>query len=248
MNRITNACFQYVLGTAAGLAAVLAMLVLACAFLTVNGCSADSHSRRIDSQPVPRFPIPLPEFAQPSPEPLMAGIVRVMGCDGGMGSGSIIRRENGMTYVLTAAHVVEGGDTLCFIEGLPGTVTAISGSWDVALVQTPLLGELPILQLDLGLGYMGQPVHAAGWGGYAHTQWAIRTEGTIAGHIAGKILYDGGVTPGMSGGPLLTSDNKIIGVCSDVIPSWNAPNPSLSRFVPAWAAQRFLDQISQKGN
>jgi S1-C subfamily serine protease len=145
----------------------------------------------------------------------------------GLGSGFAVARspkENGL--VVTNRHVVEGSETpqVSFDGGdttIRGKIVYIDPENDIAVLEAPYpLPGLPFAatyadaQTVIALGYPGTNT-----GGYFQT-----TRGSISnscakesGFVAGGsttcwIQHTASIDLGLSGGPLLTLDNKVIGI------------------------------------
>jgi hypothetical protein len=150
------------------------------------------------------------------------------------GSGTIIDRSGSAALVLTCAHVFEGGGgkgriqvTLFESNGgrkLAGHLLAMDRERDVALVRVDSAGEVsPIRLAEKGHAVrVGEEMIVAGCdlGGKPS---ARQTKVTALNRFYGRATVEVAAVPrdGRSGGPLVTSDSRVVGVCHGVNPMEN---------------------------
>ena len=144
----------------------------------------------------------------------------------GTGSGVVISSSNGVSRILTNAHVVEGHQevTLNFLNHPPSTGTVIKvGSQDqlrddLALLTTSLGGFSvakisPLLSIGENVFVIGSP--SLGEGSDTVLGWSL-TKGIVsnidpAGE-KGIFQTDAGINSGNSGGPIFNSKGCVIGI------------------------------------
>jgi len=144
----------------------------------------------------------------------------------GSGSGFVISSDG---YIVTNSHVIEGTNSLSviFADGseLDATVKGTDPSTDIAVIKV-FDGELSTLQLaDSGLLEPGQIAIAIGNPmGLQHTvtTGVVSATGRSLRATNGRLIddiiqTDAALNPGNSGGPLLNSEGKVIGVNTAVI-------------------------------
>lgn len=144
-----------------------------------------------------------------------AAIVQVL-CqqEAGITAGTAVQIDPGA--FITAAHVVLNGT--CYVQGIPIVVTTLDKDRDFAtFTSRPVPG---VYSVDCS-GYKREEIYLAR--GYAFGQaqlWAqpIASSGWVLKH---RTAFTGDVFPGMSGGPVITYEGKVIGIV-------NALNPTLS--------------------
>ncbi len=127
--------------------------------------------------------------------------------------------------VATAFHVIQGevAPTVTLSDGteLPARVVAWDEQWDLALLKLPRPTKAEPLQI-IGEGQtrVGDPVATIGnpWGAEQRKLpdstapvWAL-SHGIVSAPPGDLIQTDAPVNPGNSGGPLLTSGGRVIGV------------------------------------
>ncbi len=171
---------------------------------------------------------------------------------GGSGSGFLFTPDG---FLLTNHHVVRGSGRVGF-----GSTTAVrspagsSGAdpWtDVAVVQAEASG-LPHAELGESAGLrVGQLVVAIGSPfGFDSTVTAGvisalgRTLRSITGHLVDNVIQtDAALNPGNSGGPLLDSRGRVIGINTAVIQSAQG----ICFAIPINMAKRIIPQLMQHG-
>lgn len=144
----------------------------------------------------------------------------------GSGSGFVISSDG---YIVTNSHVIEGTESVSviFADGseLDATVKGTDPSTDIAVIKV-FDGELSTLQLaDSGLLEPGQIAIAIGNPmGLQHTvtTGVVSATGRSLRATNGRLIddiiqTDAALNPGNSGGPLLNSEGKVIGVNTAVI-------------------------------
>lgn len=168
------------------------------------------------------------------------GSVLLLLCEGengrkGIGTGSVLRRQGGDGFVLTNTHVVAGARA-CFAAVKPAGNTPVGGNTQLLAVQVVAIDAsrdlaiafvkaLPEHVMPLPLGAIddvavGQEVHAIG---HPHQLYWSYTRGVVS-QIRPKFTMEKGafvadviqtqtpISPGNSGGPLLSSAGKLVGV------------------------------------
>lgn len=137
----------------------------------------------------------------------------------GVGTGFFVHREDGQNmYVLTCAHVVDGADSVTILLPLlggtehPATVLSFVPQYDIAVLVTKKLPQTSTLPIGASTTLkLGQPLTAVG---YPLGQTAIKvSDGVYAGFQA-ALQHTVSISPGNSGGPLISADGSVVGVNS----------------------------------
>ncbi len=175
---------------------------------------------------------------------------------GGSGSGFYITPDG---YLLTNCHVVQAGGDDARVHAvldddtmLPARVVGTDADTDLALLHAPGAQRLPHLDLgDSAAVRVGQVAIAIGSPlGLTHTV----TTGVVSALgrslrapngrlIDGMIQTDASLNPGNSGGPLLDTRSRVIGVNTAIV----AGAQSLCLAVPANTAQAVTVELLQHG-
>jgi S1-C subfamily serine protease len=168
---------------------------------------------------------------------------------GGVGSG-VIYDSSGL--ILTAAHVVEGADTVTvrFADGeqVEGTVVGGTSGADVAVVQVDRT-DLPAAEMALDdEPQVGQMAIAVG------SPWGLQgtvTAGIISavdqaipqGNSARAVLQtDAAINPGNSGGPLVDREGRVIGINVSIF-SVSGANDGVGFAVPIDVAHDIAERV-----
>ena len=179
---------------------------------------------------------------------IMPSVVQIQAGQG-VGSG-VIYDSNGL--ILTAAHVVEGVDTVTvrFADGeqVEGTVRGGTSGADVAVVEVDRTG-LPAAELALDDDpQVGQMAIAVG------SPWGLQgtvTSGIISavdqaipqGTSARAVLQtDAAINPGNSGGPLVDRQGRVIGINVSIF-SLSGANDGVGFAVPIDIAHDIAESI-----
>ncbi len=179
---------------------------------------------------------------------IMPSVVQIQAGQG-VGSG-VIYDSNGL--ILTAAHVVEGVDTVTvrFADGeqVEGTVRGGTSGADVAVVEVDRTG-LPAAELALDDDpQVGQMAIAVG------SPWGLQgtvTSGIISavdqaipqGTSARAVLQtDAAINPGNSGGPLVDRQGRVIGINVSIF-SLSGANDGVGFAVPIDIAHEISESI-----
>jgi S1-C subfamily serine protease len=183
---------------------------------------------------------------------IMPSVVQIQtgsGPESGVGSG-VIYDSNGL--ILTAAHVVEGQDTVTvrFADGeqVEGTVVGGTAGADVAVVEVDRTG-LPAAKLALeDEPQVGQMAIAVG------SPWGLQgtvTAGIISavdqaipqGGTARAVLQtDAAINPGNSGGPLVDREGRVIGINVSIF-SLSGANDGVGFAVPIDVAHDIAERV-----
>ncbi|HEX2141885.1 MAG TPA: trypsin-like peptidase domain-containing protein [Candidatus Limnocylindria bacterium] len=176
---------------------------------------------------------------------------------GGLGSGVIYSADG---LILTNEHVVRGADEVevGFADGKreAGTVVAEDPVTDLALVQVERTG-LPAAEFEPSLPRVGELAVVIGSPlGFANTA----TAGIISGlhrEIPGSasnsqslvdlIQTDAPISPGNSGGAVVNSEGKVIGISEAYIPP-QAGAVALGFAIPAANAMEVAEQLRDDGS
>ena len=174
------------------------------------------------------------------------------------GSGFVIDDDG---HILTNAHVVEGAEDISVEIGDDGEqreakLVGADPSSDVALLDVEEDDELTSLELgDSGAVSVGDPVVAIGNPfGLDRTV----TSGIVSAKarqitapngfsISDVIQTDAAVNPGNSGGPLLDSAGRVIGINSQIA-SNSGSNDGVAFAVPIETARDVVDQLLEDGS
>ncbi|OIQ80588.1 putative serine protease HtrA [mine drainage metagenome] len=185
------------------------------------------------------------------------------------GSGSIIRSQANLSYILTNNHVIAealtgGTITVEFEDGstIPGTVVGHDNAYDLAVVKV-LKGNLPTVTLgdssSIAIGdsvvAVGSPLGLSGTvtsGIISALNRPVTTTGGsgIEAYID-ALQTDAAVNPGNSGGPLVDSQGQVIGVNSAIATLSSGASQSgsigLGFAIPINQAKRVSDEIISTG-
>ena len=184
---------------------------------------------------------------------------------GGSGSGSVIRTTSNISYIVTNNHVIEsaanGGSIEVELnngEVLTGTIVGRDSEYDLAVVSVRK-GNLPVIvQGDSSAVSIGDAVVAFGsplglsgtvTSGIVSALNRPVTTGSrnIASYID-AIQTDAAINQGNSGGPLVDSQGRIVGVNSAIAAVGGVPgNIGIGFAIPFNQAKRVIDEIISTG-
>jgi S1-C subfamily serine protease len=151
----------------------------------------------------------------------------------GVGTGFFISPPNvnqDYLYVLTCSHVVDSADTVTIMLPLlglsehPASVLGLVPEYDIAVLAVPANTLLQVSPLPLGKSdelKLGQKLTAVG---YPLGQTAIKVSDGVYAGFQEKLQHTVSISPGNSGGPLMTEDGSVVGVNSSGILSPEASN------------------------
>jgi putative serine protease PepD len=186
---------------------------------------------------------------------------------GGTGSGSVIRTNSTISYIVTNNHVIENAATGGTIdvelnngEVLTGTIVGRDSEYDLAVVSVKK-GNLPaIAQGDSSAVSIGDAVVAFGSplglsgtvtsGIISALNRPVTTGSTSIASYIDAIQTDAAINPGNSGGPLVDSQGRIVGVNSAIatLGSGSASgNIGLGFSIPFNQAKRIINEIIATG-
>ncbi len=181
---------------------------------------------------------------------ILPSVVQIQTGGGGVGSG-VIYDSSGL--ILTAAHVVEGADTVTvrFADGeqVEGAVVGGTTGADVAVVQVDR-ADLPAAELALDdQPQVGQMAIAVG------SPWGLQgtvTSGIISAvdqaipqgdNSARAVLQtDAAINPGNSGGPLVDREGRVIGINVSIF-SLSGANDGVGFAVPIDVAHDIAERV-----
>jgi putative serine protease PepD len=186
---------------------------------------------------------------------------------GGTGSGSVIRTNSTISYIVTNNHVIENAATGGTIEVelnngevLTGTIVGRDSEYDLAVVSVRK-GNLPVIvQGDSSAVSIGDAVVAFGSplglsgtvtsGIISALNRPVTTGSTSIASYIDAIQTDAAINPGNSGGPLVDSQGRIVGVNSAIATLGSgsaAGNIGLGFSIPFNQARRIINEIISTG-
>ncbi len=195
-------------------------------------------------------------------EPALPSIVRIgtLNRDGdnnlrlsGIGSGAVINAKNG--HVITNAHVVDNGES--FIINLPdgrvvqAKLTGIDVATDIAVLQADDM-RVPALQsADSDRLRVGDVVFAVGYPLGLEQSLSFGVVSGLGRTSSGDglqdfIQTDAAINSGNSGGPLLDSQGRLIGINTSIV-SRSGGNNGIGFSVPIALAKQVTDQLIEYG-
>ncbi|KKL96784.1 hypothetical protein LCGC14_1841030 [marine sediment metagenome] len=178
----------------------------------------------------PYRPLPVPRVPIESFDTLRSLGVYVVRTTSEYGSGFGSGFSVSDTLIVTAHHVIRDVETI-LVDGEVAEVIAFDRKTDVAVLRVP---SHPRPHLEFADPAIGDKARAVGYAGYHGKPWVMIVPGQVAGFVDGYVTFAGGVGSGMSGGPLLDTEGRVIGLASHAFMwrQWGTPNPTLANFVP----------------
>lgn len=216
------------------------------------------------SHPKPGSPLPEPLSGNSEPpkceqafiervyKATKPSVVRITRPDGGLGTGFVFHTQK---YVATALHVVDLGRGVR-VE-FPGgrtteaEVVAVDDDHDLAILELEEPAEAPPLQPRWNVE-VGAPIVAIGnpYGDLARFSRELEgllnfsvSQGIVSAKSDSYIQTDAVLSPGNSGGPMLTCDGQVIGVADRLLESrigFGVPVIHLSHLVGKIGHRRYL--------
>lgn len=190
----------------------------------------------------------IPQLVSPS----VVNVRTSRGRGEGQGSGVIVDKEG---YIVTNNHVVDGLETaeIHFSDGrsAPASVIGVDPLTDIAVLKTEIGNLIPAEWGDSDTLEVGDLVWALGspFGlEKSLTQGVLSAKerrGITGTRVIQEFLQtDAAVNPGNSGGPLVNSEGKVIGINTAIIgPSYQG----ISFAIPSELAKASYDQIRDHG-
>lgn len=176
----------------------------------------------------------------------------------GSGSGAIIDHQG---HVITNYHVVEGADTievtLASNNIYPATLVGGDKEHDVAVLRieapqedlTPItMGSSSDLRVGQRAFVLGNPF---GWDGTLTTGIISSLNRDLPSRIAGRqmrslIQTDAAMNPGNSGGPMLNTNGRMIGMCV-AIATKTGQNAGVGFAIPIDRIKRIVPELIENG-
>ena len=171
----------------------------------------------------------------------------------GIGSGAVIDSEKG--YVITNAHVVTGGDG--FLVNLPdgrvaeGRLIGIDTPTDIAVVQADDLRVSAVKRANSDNLRVGDVVFAVGYPLGLEQSLSLGVISGLGRSSSGERLQDfiqtdAAINSGNSGGPLLDSRGRLVGVNTAILSKGGGSN-GIGFSVPSILAFQVADQLIEHG-
>jgi len=251
---------------------VRALVAAAIALLFVSGTASAQEEPQ---QELPATPPPVPPRPRPPVAPAQGGdrappceqafiehvykatrpsVVRITRPDGSLGTGFVFHSNK---HVATALHVVDLGRELKveFPGGkqVSAEVVAVDERHDLALLELSEPTDAPPLVPRFNVN-IGAPILAIGNPYGDLTRYVDELEGLLnfsvsQGIVSAKsdayIQTDAALSPGNSGGPMLTCDGRVVGVADKLLESrigFGVPVTHLQKLVPKIRETKYRGQ------
>ena len=191
-----------------------------------------TQPRRRDRTPAPLAPVVMPTSAAPA-------------------SGVILSADG---YVLTTYRVVDGAEEVKVAWGEPrkeyvAKITGRDARSDLALLKIDATGLTPLTLADSDLVELGDVVLALGnpaGKGLTVSRGIVGAVNREGDGSDDAILTDAAINPGNTGGPLLDTDGRIVGLNS-ARPARDEGNAGLGLVIPANLARFVAEQLAKNG-
>lgn len=195
-------------------------------------------------------------------EPVLPSVVRIGKLNAnkegnaqlsGIGSGAVIDAKNG--FIITNAHVVEGGEgyVVSVLDGrvLKAKLIGMDTATDIAVLQADDLRVDAVKIADSDRLRVGDVVFAVGYPLGLEQSLSL---GVISGlgrsssneGLQDFIQTDAAVNSGNSGGPLLDSRGRLVGINTAIV-SRSGGNNGIAFSVPSGLALQVTDQLIKNG-
>jgi 2-alkenal reductase len=240
------------------LAGLGGLALLLAALPSIEPAASKTQPRNVLAE-IERATVELFERVSPS----VVGITAISGADDpakfnvGTGSGFI---WDAAGNIVTNEHVVHGAGTvtiwLASHEQLEAEVVGVAPNYDLAVIRPKVKRALPpAIPLGSSAGLkVGQSAYVIGspWGLDQSLSAGVisglrREMPTTRGHeVTNMIQTDAAVYPGNSGGPLLDSSGRLIGVVA-ISYRLDTPNTALGFAIPADVVGRVVPELISKG-
>jgi len=178
--------------------------------------------------------------------------------EAGSGSGAVLDKQG---HILTNFHVVEDADrievTLASTGSFVATLVGQDKEHDIAVLKIDALAE-ELQPIALGSSSnlrVGQRVYALGnpfgWDGTLTTGIISSLNRNLPSRVPGRemralIQTDAAMNPGNSGGPLLNTQGKMIGMCV-AIATKTGQNAGVGFAIPIDRIRHFVPELIQNG-
>ena len=176
----------------------------------------------------------------------------------GSGSGAILDKQG---HVITNFHVVEGANkievTLASNETFPATLIGGDREQDIAILRLTAPPE-KLYPITMGRSHnlrVGQRVYALGtpfgWGGTLTTGIISSLNRNLPSRVPERMMEsliqtDAAMNPGNSGGPLLDSKSRMIGMCV-AIATKTGQNSGVGFAIPIDRIKRMVPELIENG-
>jgi len=162
------------------------------------------------------------------------------------GTGFVIRDEGETYLVVTAAHVV-GDESHVFVDGILSPIIIIDFDTDVAILRVEKF-EHRWKVWKLATARQEESAKAVGytWVNGPDEPLFLVYHGRVTSlDWWGFVSFDGGIFPGLSGGPLLNRHGQVIGVCSQFGAARGLPFETAGLFAPSFDIETLLAMIGE---
>ena len=178
-----------------------------------------------------------------------------------LGSGIVIRYDNGVYYVVTNNHVIEGANeiTIASMDGKEYTAELVGRDTrrDLAIVSFKTTDYFPLAVLgnsdDVKVGNwaiaMGNPLGEQF--SFSVTMGIVSAVGRTCGpggNINDFIQTDAPINQGNSGGPLVNIRGEVIGINTWIASNNGGGSVGLGFAIPINNAKRTIDELIRSGN